>query len=182
MTVDGSPLAISGKAKPFGTSRGSVVNIGIHRLDLTQYTDYVPLKLPVKLAGATLWTSMQVSFIEATDKPEVRVAGLVGVNNVNVRDAANAPLVEMKALQVVMNEVAPFNSIIHLSSISIDSLTPHLVLNHDGTTNLTPILKAPPSSPGASASCAATDSSPSTISCSRRAFRSRRCTPSAVKS
>ena len=147
MTIDGTPFAIDGKTKPFGSTRESSVNIGIHRLDLTQYMDYVPLKLPVKLAAAALSTAVQVSFIEASDKPQIGVSGTVSVDDVAVRDAGDAPLVEMKGLQVAMANVEPLNSLFHLSSITIDSLTLHTVVKHDGTTNLTPILSAPPRGP-----------------------------------
>jgi hypothetical protein len=144
ITVDGSPFAIAGRTRPFVSTRESVFNVEIHRLDLTQYIDYVPVKLPVKVAGANLSTALQVSFIEATDKPEVRVNGTIGFDGVAVRDRSNAPLLEMKTLQVSMANVEPFNSIVHLSSISIDSLAAYFVLNHDGTTNLSRILSAMP--------------------------------------
>jgi len=125
MTVDGHPFAIVGKTKPFGSTRESVIKIGINWLDLTKYTDYAPVKLPVNLTGAILSTAVQVAFIQLSNKPQVQVSGTVGLDGVAVRDAANAQLVEMKALRVAMADVEPLDSLIHLSSIKIESLTPH---------------------------------------------------------
>ena len=140
--VDGSPFAIAGRTRPFVSTRESVFNVEIHRLDLTQYIDYVPVKLPVKVTGANLSTALQVSFIEAADQPEVRVSGTLGIDALAVRDQANAPLFVAKTLQIAVANVEPFNSIVHLSSITIDSLAAYFVLNHDDTTNLTGILSA----------------------------------------
>src|SRR5262249_4701855 len=124
MTVDGSPFAIVGKTKPFRSTRESVMEIGIHQLDLTQYMDYAPVKLPVKLISAILSTALEVSFIELSQKPEIHISGTAGLEGVAVRDAANTPLVEMKSLQVALADVEPLGTLIHLSSIKIDSLTP----------------------------------------------------------
>jgi hypothetical protein len=147
MTVDGSPFAILGKTKPFGSTRESVVNVGIHQLDLTQYTDYAPVKLPVKLISAILSTAVDVSFVELSEKPEIHVSGTAGLEDVAVQNTSNDPLVEMKSLQVATADLEPLGRLIHLSSIKIDSLTPHLRLNHDGSTNFTPLLSAPPRNP-----------------------------------
>jgi uncharacterized protein involved in outer membrane biogenesis len=147
MTVDGRPFAIAGKMKPFGSTRESVINLGVHRLDLTQYTDYAPVKLPVKLTSAILSTAVQVAFIQLRQKPEIQIDGTASLDGVVLRDAANAPLVEMKALRVAMADVEPLDSLIHLSSIKIESLRPHLQLNRDGTTNLTPLLRPQRPSP-----------------------------------
>ena len=142
MTVDGSRFAVTGRTKPFGNTRESVLNLGIHHLDLTQYIGYLPVKLQAELVSAILSTALQVSFVETSDKPQLHIGGIVGLDDVVVRDIASAPLVEMKAFQVAVADVEPLNSVVHLSSITIDALTPHLVLNHDRSTNFTSILNA----------------------------------------
>ena len=47
--VDGTPVELVAKAKPFKPTHESSLNLDIHGLDLTRYVDYVPGGLPVKL-------------------------------------------------------------------------------------------------------------------------------------
>jgi Domain of Unknown Function (DUF748) len=142
MTVDGSAFNLVGRTKPFRNTLDSVIDIDLKDLDLTRFTGYLPKKLPIKLTQAALSAAFQLHFIQATDQPKIRLAGKIGLDNVAVRDLANSPLVELKSLQIAMSDVEPLNSFVHLAAINIDSLTPHLVLNQDRTTNLTPILAA----------------------------------------
>src|SRR5262249_55700897 len=118
------------------------------KLDLTQFTAYAPVKLPVKLISAILSTAVEVSFIELIEKPEIHVSGTAGIEDVAVQNTSGDPLVEMKSLQVATADLEPLGRLIHLSSIKIDSLAPHLRLNHDGTTNFTPLLSTPPRNGG----------------------------------
>lgn len=142
MTVDGSPLRIVGEAKPFGATRESLVYLNLVRLDLHRYVDYAPMKLPIKLPQGALSTQLKVSFIEQSDHPQIHVTGKVALDDLGIHDSADARLLDLKHADLTMAEVAPLEGLFHVGSINVDGLAAHLVLNADGTTNLTPLTGA----------------------------------------
>ena len=147
MVVDGSPLRIAGKAKPFAVPPESVINLNLHQLSLPLYIGYVPRKLPLKVAQGTLSSLLQVHFVNAASAPEIRVTGEAAVDQLDVRDAADAPLAGFKHLAVVVTELKPLESVTHLGKIYLDGLTVHVVRNRDGTLNFTSLAAGKPPSP-----------------------------------
>ncbi len=91
MVIDGSPLRIAGVAKPFTATRDSVVDLKLHRLDLPLYVSYAPMKLPVKIPSGTLSTDVYVHFVQAEAQPLIRLNGTVALDQLDVRDTADAP-------------------------------------------------------------------------------------------
>src|SRR5258707_13017095 len=59
--IDGSPLAIDGKTKPFAASRESEVSLRFDGLDVPQLISYVPTKLPVVVQSGKLSTALNLN-------------------------------------------------------------------------------------------------------------------------
>src|SRR5271168_346265 len=157
MVIDGSPLRIAGVAKPFTATRDSVVDLKLHKLDLPLYVSYAPTKLPVKISSGTLSTDLYLHFVQAEAQPLIRLNGTVALDQLDVRDTANAPVVALKHDEVKLSDVEPLNAVIYLKSIWIDGLLANVRLNPDGTNNLSALASggAPaPASPPAQAPAA----------------------------
>ena len=155
MMVDGSPIRIAGVAKPFQVSHDSVVDLKLHRLNLPLYVSYAPMKLPVKIPNGTLSTDLYLHFVQAQSKPLIRLNGTVALDQLDVRDTADAPIVAVKHAEVKLTDVEPLGAVFYLRSIWIDGLLAHLRLNPDGTNNLTSLTSGntvPSSSPTQAAS------------------------------
>ena len=163
MVVDGSPLRIAGKAKPFAVPPESVVDLNLHRLSLPLYIGYVPEKLPLKVPQGTLSSQLQVHFVNAASAPEIRVSGEVAIDQIDVRDSADAPLAGFKHMSIVLTELKPLESVTHLGKIYLDGLTVHVVRNPDGTINLTSLAgtKPAPAAPAPASTPAAAQATPS---------------------
>ncbi|MGH7913781.1 MAG: DUF748 domain-containing protein, partial [Candidatus Binataceae bacterium] len=142
MEVDGSPLRIAGNAKPFAAPPESVINLNLHRLSLPLYIGYVPEKLPLKILQGTLSSRLQVHFVNAASAPEIRVTGELALDQLDVRDAANAPLAGFKHMAMVLNDVEPLKKIIHLGKIFLDGLTVHVVRKPGGIINLASLTRS----------------------------------------
>ena len=136
MVIDGSPVRIAGKARPFAVPPESVVDLNLHQFGLPLYVGYVPVKLPVKLPQGMLSSQLQVHFVNAASAPEIRVSGEVALDQIDVRDSANAPVAGFKHMSMVLTELEPLEHITHLGKIYLDGLTVHVVRNPDGTINL----------------------------------------------
>ena len=114
MVIDGSPLRIAGVAKPFQATRDSVVDLKLHRLDLPLYVSYAPMKLPVKIPSGTLSTDLYLHFVQAEAQPLIRLNGTVALDQLDVRDTANAPLVAMRHAEVKLSDVEPLGAVFYL--------------------------------------------------------------------
>src|SRR6266481_6337640 len=149
MVVDGSPLRLAGVAKPFGASRDSVVDLKLHRLELRQYLGYVPRKIPIKIPSGTLSGDVYVHFLLEGSRPLIRLNGTVAMDQIDVRDMADVPLIALTHGEVKLTDVEPLGGIIYLRSIRLDGLTTHLVVNPDRSNNLAKIAGENPAPPAA---------------------------------
>jgi uncharacterized protein DUF748 len=138
MRVDGSPLQLDGRAKPFDPSRESIVDLDLHRLDLPQYVGYVPMKLPVKVAQGKLSSLVRLHFVNTESQPSVRLDGEIAFDTIDVRDLSDAPLAGIKHASIVLSDIRPLERVIRLGRVHVEGLSSHVVLNADGSTNLTP--------------------------------------------
>jgi hypothetical protein len=150
MLVDGSPIKIGGRALPFTNERESRVVLSINRFNLSPYIAYSPVKLPIKIPQGSLSAFIQVNFVQAAAGPVIRVSGQASLDDLQVLDSASAPLVGFKRAAANLNDLEPLTSMFHFGAITLDGLNVALVRNHDGTTNLTPLMM-PPSAAGAPA-------------------------------
>jgi uncharacterized protein involved in outer membrane biogenesis len=151
MIVDGSPVKVGARALPFAKEPESVIALKVDRFNLAPYVGYVPIKLPIKLPQGALSAFLQVHFAQAAAGPVIRVTGQTSLDNLEVRDGADAPLVSFTRAVAKLNDVEPLNSVFHLGAITMDGLNLELVRNRDGTTNLTPVMAAQAQTGGVSA-------------------------------
>ena len=142
MTVNGSPFILTGKTRPFRGSRESIVELTLQNLDLTRFTGYATDWLPFKLQRAELTAALQLHFLQAAATPELQTAGTVTLDNVVLNDLHDSPLAQLEHLQAAISNFEPLMAKLELSSIVIESLASHLVINRDGTTNLTSLISA----------------------------------------
>ena len=83
--VNGSPVALEGKLRPFAPGKDAVLEVEVTDFDLARVDEYVPMALPVKLQAAKLDTKLEVSFAKPQDKaPALTVAGSVGLKGVEL--------------------------------------------------------------------------------------------------
>ena len=139
MVVDGSPLRLAGKAKPFATPPESAINLNLHRLDLTRYLGYLPHSLPLKVAHGLLSCALEVRFVNTPAQPLIRIGGAIALEQADVRDGSNAPILALNRAVVRLTDVEPLHQIVRLQKIRLEGLTATLVRNADGSTNLTPL-------------------------------------------
>src|SRR3984885_15074819 len=117
--IDGSPLAIDGKTKPFAASRESEVSLRFDGLDVPQLLSYAPTKLPVIVQSGKLSTDLKLNFVMSNDAPSLRVAGTVDLNDVDVRDQSKAPFFAARALHVAAGTLEPLKNLYHIDEIRI---------------------------------------------------------------
>ncbi|MFP3604952.1 DUF748 domain-containing protein [Paraburkholderia sp. SIMBA_053] len=130
--IDGSPLAIDGKTKPFAASRESEVSLRFDGLDVPRLISYVPTKLPVIVQSGKLSTDLKLNFVMSNDAPTLRVAGTVDLNDVNVQDPSKAPFFAARAVHVAARTLEPLKSVYHFDDIRIDAPSANLARDRSG--------------------------------------------------
>ncbi|MCP2089651.1 UNVERIFIED_ORG: hypothetical protein J2Y81_005738 [Paraburkholderia sediminicola] len=155
--IDGSPLAIDGKTKPFAASRESEVSLRFDGLDVPQLISYAPTKLPVVVQSGKLSTDLKLNFVVSNDAPSLRVAGTVDLNDVDVRDQSKAPFFAARALHVAAGTLEPLKNLYHIDEIRIDAPSANLARDKDGVLSVERMF-AP--APAARASTSAPASAP----------------------
>lgn len=130
--IDGSPLAIDGKTKPFSASRESEVSLRFDGLDVPRLISYVPTKLPVIVQSGKLSTDLKLNFVMSNDAPTLRVAGTVDLNDVNVQDPSKAPFFAARAVHVAARTLEPLKSLYQFDDIRIDAPSANLARDRSG--------------------------------------------------
>lgn len=117
-TINGDPYELTGKTKPFLTSRETSFDVNIRDLDIPFYLNYVPVKLNCKLTSAKLDTKVNINFIVHKDKsPSLVIAGDVALNKVALDDKQNNKIFRLPALNIALASVEPLVPAVHLSRV-----------------------------------------------------------------
>ncbi|MFM0262578.1 DUF748 domain-containing protein [Paraburkholderia sediminicola] len=153
--IDGSPLAIDGKTKPFAASRESEVSLRFDGLDVPQLISYVPTKLPVVVQSGKLSTDLKLNFVVSNNAPSLRVAGTVDLDDVDVRDRSKAPFFAAHAVHVAAGTLEPLKSLYHFDDIRIDAPSANLARDKEGVLSVERMFARAPAAP-ASASASTT--------------------------
>jgi hypothetical protein len=149
--VDGSPLAIDGRTKPFAASRESEVSLRFDGLDVPRLMSYAPATLPVIVQSGKLSTDLKLNFVMSNDTPTLRVAGTVDLNDVDVRDHGKAPFFAARAVHVAAATLEPLKSLYHFDEIRIDAPSASLARDKDGVLSVERMFAPAPAAAGAAA-------------------------------
>ncbi|WP_146034461.1 DUF748 domain-containing protein, partial [Burkholderia thailandensis] len=153
--LDGSPIAIDGKTKPFAQSRESSINLKLDGLDVPRLLSYAPTKLPVDVRSGKLSSNLDVNFAMAGDTPSLRVSGTVDLNDAQVTSRANEPLFAAHAVHVAAAQLEPLRNVLHFDDIRIDQPVVSLARDKAGVLNVTKLAGGANGAPAATKAAAA---------------------------
>ena len=145
--IDGSPLSVEGKTKPFNGSFNSDIKVQLDQLELPPLLSYAPTKLPVQLPKGKLSTDLDVVFAMSGEHASVQISGTLDLKELALTDAASQPLFSVDALHVNAASVEPLLGVAHLADVRIDHPLLSLSRDKQGTLNLLKL--APPPASGA---------------------------------
>lgn len=83
--VNGAPVALEGKLRPFAPGKDAVLELAVQDFDLARVDEYVPVALPVKLQAAKLDTKLEVAFSKPEgEAPALLLSGSAGLKGVEL--------------------------------------------------------------------------------------------------
>lgn len=135
--INGAPLRLTGKSKPFEEDRESSLNLKLSHLSLNEYLTYVPKKLYFTLPGGFLDADIKIAFVQPKGKaPSLRLCGDAALHDLVMNESANTPVIRMKSLDVSLGSIEPLVKRFTVDRIKADNLELFLRRDTDGRLNL----------------------------------------------
>ena len=101
--VNGEPVALKGRTKPFSESLETTFDVNVSDLDIPHYLAYVPLKMEYEIPSALLDVHAVVSYSQQKDKtPILRVKGDVTLKEVRVTGKDKSPMIHLPTVKAVI--------------------------------------------------------------------------------
>lgn len=120
--VNGTPIELVAKSKPFKDSRDSTLNLDVKELDLTRFLGYVPGDLQVKVISAKLDTDLDVTFAQPKDRaPTLVLSGKVTLSDIDIREPSDTPILKLPRLATELRAVEPLMRRFEVARIAIES-------------------------------------------------------------
>jgi hypothetical protein len=152
--VDGAPLELSGKSKPFRASLETELALDIDNFALPRLNEYLPADLKIKIPSGRLDTKLALKFLRSPDKAAtLNIAGDIGLSNLTITESSGKPLLKLPKLSVALADFEPLARSARVAKISIDA--PELTLRRDKAGRLNWLAVLPPAAPATAAGKAA---------------------------
>lgn len=120
--VDGAPLVLNGRSRPFDDSLASELTLDLDRLQLAPWLAYLPVDLAVRLASGALDGDLHLRFARAKDKPATFLLfGKLAIKDLRLEEAGGAPLLAVKRLDVALREVDLVKRTVSVAGITLAS-------------------------------------------------------------
>ncbi|MDD5563033.1 MAG: DUF748 domain-containing protein [Thermoanaerobaculaceae bacterium] len=100
-SVNGTPVALGGRTKPFAGSRETALDVQFKDLDVPSYLAYLPVPMRVKVPSALLSGTLTLTFRQERGKPStLELSGRTALRDVRVTDTHGADVLNFPLLDV----------------------------------------------------------------------------------
>lgn len=121
--VNGSPLHVEGKLRPFPRAVEASVAVELKDVSLPYYLAYVAGELPVRVESGRVSAKVALTYRAAQkENPELALAGSVSLAGMKVADRTGAPLLALTRLDAGIARARLLAGEFDLSSVSADGL------------------------------------------------------------
>ena len=135
--VNGEPVALKGKTKPFSESMETTFDVNISHLDVSHYLEYVPLEREYEIPSAILDVNAIVSFTDHKNKlPTLTVKGDVTLKDVRVLGKDKSPMIHLPMVKVTVSPTDLAARDFRLSSINVQDPEIDVSIDRNGKLNL----------------------------------------------
>jgi uncharacterized protein involved in outer membrane biogenesis len=134
--VDGAPLLVKGKSKPFADTLETEVTFEFGDVHIAKYIDYLPFKLPIKVDSGAIDATLTLAFLQHKDKPTTLVvSGRAALSGLDVKDASGAPLLSLKQFDVAVASLDPLAGRFDVERVAVAAPQIHARVSRDGVVN-----------------------------------------------
>ncbi|MBP2684441.1 MAG: hypothetical protein H6Q79_2480, partial [Deltaproteobacteria bacterium] len=139
--VNGNPVSLQGKTKPFTESLETTFHLDVVDLDLTNYIDYVPIRREYEIPSAFLTVKAVVSFTQFKNKPPtLRAEGNVTLKEFRISGKDRSPMVHLPMVNVVLAPSDLAARDFHLAVLEVQDPEIDVSVDRNGKLNLSSLL------------------------------------------
>lgn len=121
--VNGAPLLVKGRARPFAEPKDAIVNLDLDSVDLPPYLKYLPFEPRFKLPAARLELHLEAGFRQPPGQaPSVSLSGRAVLSSLLLTDLRDKALLRLPAFEVAMAPSDPLNGHIALSKVELTGI------------------------------------------------------------
>jgi len=143
--INGSPLLIKGRARPFAPTREAVVDLDLDRIDLPKYLEYLPFEPRFRMPAAQLDLHLQASFQQPQERaPALILSGRATLRSLQLTAPDGAPILALPEFVVELGKADLLGGRIEVSRVAAAGLDLNVIKDGHGGLNLQ--LLAPPDS------------------------------------
>ncbi len=107
-TLNGDPLKMQARAKPFADSHDTVLDVVLDEFDLAPWVAYLPMRPSFRLPSALLNARLELTFSQPPGKtPELALRGPLQLRSAELQDAQGAPVAKLPELDLELADVQP---------------------------------------------------------------------------
>ncbi|MES2260121.1 MAG: DUF748 domain-containing protein [Pseudomonadota bacterium] len=172
--VDGAPLLIKGKARPFADRKELALELDLDDVDLPRYLDYLPFQPNFKLPGARLSAKLTASLRQPKGQNAALVlGGSASLKGLEVTQADGKPVLKLATLDAQLGSLDVFAGRFDIARLGLEGLQADVSRDRNGVLNLdqlmaperaAPVAVKPGAKPAAPAVASAVPSSANTAS------------------
>ena len=141
--INGAPLSLKGKARPFAEPKDYALDLELDKVDLTTYLGYLPFKPGFKLPAAHLDTRLRLSVLQPKDKPASLVlGGEASLSGVQLQQLDGTQVAKFDALKVKLAKLDLLAQRFEIAQVGIDGLDLDVKRSKDGKLNLAQLVPA----------------------------------------
>ena len=135
--VNGTPLLVKGKARPFMAQKDAVVDLQIDGIELPHYIDYLPFQPRFKLSHGKLNIDLTLSFLQPENqKPAVVIEGGASLKSVRLSEKDGTPMLSLSELALSGLNANLSSGEYRIGKIELIRPEVHIVKEKGGTINL----------------------------------------------
>jgi len=144
--VNGAPLKVGADSKPFVPAMETGMRIDLERIDLPFYFGYLPAKVNFRPVSGLLTIHLAADFKRtATGKNTLQASGKIDLENLELVEASDAPLLKIPRLHIVVAPSSVLENQATVSAIRLEAPEIHVRRGREGILNLATLV--PPSPP-----------------------------------
>jgi hypothetical protein len=159
--VNGTPLLIKGKARPFTEPKDAVVELNLNDLDITRYLEYLPFEPRFKMPSARLDANLTASFRQPKDMaPALMLSGGASLKSLRITELNGKPVFKLQELSVTLNQADLFARRVDMAKIVATGVEADVSRDRNDQLNVLRLLPPPSARGAASAAQPAAASDP----------------------
>lgn len=154
--INGAPLLLKGKARPFADPKDYALDLKLDKVDLTNYLGYLPFKPGFKLPSAHLEARLNLTVVQPKEKPASLVlGGEATLSGAQLQQLDGTQIAKLDALKVKLGKLDLLAQRFEIAKVGIDGLELDVKRSKDGVLNLDQLVPDAAPSPAAAATPAA---------------------------